>query len=326
MELTPAQKAIIGFLLILAILGIAFYEQIQILLGVKPPVPPPPIRPEEFTGKLELSVKTRSVFEPETTLAITPRWYRELPTGVYEYLETGNVTLTLEAPDKGILYLHVSSSANYIDDLATLEANKFYLDPDEPLLYIDINEDGYLDHVYKFFFNVENVKKEAGVTPLVTVRIYGIPYDTAIAWNTPSDLSGIGTAPTTVYVHWRLVWGGENRGIKILRLGVETNATDETEIKLAELRSIIGRFYWRKQIEELENKRWDINLALKEEYEPYAILVKYEEGMDPQFAYFSAVFEMNFETSTAFSVKIVADIIKPDGTIATISDEVILSV
>jgi len=190
--------------------------------------------------------------------------------------------------------------------------------------YEDVNGDGYPDHVFRLSFTTANVKAPAGVTPKIALFTYGIPLDSAIDFNSPADITGIGTAPKDVYVNWKLVWSAVDKGIKAIELYIYTNVTDETEIQLVQLASVFGTFDRTRITFEGVNKRWVIRIPVEVKDEPRALLLKYPEGANPDFAYFTAKFRLTFSTSNKIESKIFMRIIKPDHSYLDIDDLVLL--
>jgi len=301
------------------ILLVLFYPQIQEAI-VAPPPPEVEVVPP-YSGPIKFTIYTRNSFKTASQLSLTCEWYRKTETGWFN-IGSGNMTITLMPADEGVIYLRVYSSSNYVDDNLILGANSYYIKAVE---YEDANGDGYLDHMFRLFLTEENVKAPQGVTPEISLIMYGMPLDGTAAFNSPSNILSIGTSPVDKYVNWKIVFSGDNKAIKAIELYIATNASDTTEINVVQVASVFGTFGADRITWEAVNKRWYIYLEEGRilSKEPEGKLLAYKSGMNPDFAYFTVKIHCTFaSTGTAYYVTITMRIIKPDNSIRTITDKV----
>jgi len=308
--------------LIIAILLICLIGIITVPRFLYVPVPPK-VEGEPYIGPISVTAYTRDSLTGGGA-TITPEFYR-LVDGEYEKIISGNATINLLTGDKGTIYLVLESSSYYIDDSRVKDANKEYV---RSVTYADADNDGYLEHIFKMYFTDEKgyrgyITAPAGATPSLVLYCYGINCDTGIDFNSPSDVSGIGTAPTHSYVTWKFVWSAADRGVKLVKLYVATNATSEDEIKLVQVDSVLGAFGVDKITWESANQRWVVDITVKEATEPYGKLLYYKTGENPDEEYFTCKFWTAFgATTNAFTVTITAEAIKPDHTTLKFDDTV----
>jgi len=308
-RITVRDILVIGIVLI-----VAFYAIPYIIPLFVPPAPPPP--PEDYVGSISFTIYSRDSFITTNPRDVDLVLYRKVGEEYIGVL-TGNGTASLTVDDKGRLYLALEDDANYVDVEMTKAGLGGYLEKTE---FLDIDVDGYLEVVYTLHFTEENVKAPTGVTPSVNLVLYSFACDTALKFNSPSDITGIGTAPKDVWVNYQWIWGGSNRGIKVLRFYVYTNVTSEDEIRLVRVESVLGIFDRAKITFEGINKRWVIELPIVEANLWRALEVKYKEGMNPNFAYFNLLFRVDFDTSSAIEIKPAQEAIKPDHSTFVIKD------
>ena len=295
----------------LLVFAVVYYAQ----LAVTPPPAPEVIEP--YVGQVSAYVYTQSSFKPETLTGITAKWYRMIDT-TYSYMGSGNMTLQLTKQDNGVVVIVPESSTAYIDDQLVLDGLAW---ASATLSYADVDNDGYLEHAFKMTLTEENIFAPTGQTPVMNVFIYGVPYDSSISLNSPSDVSGIGTGLKTVYVTWKLVWSDTDKGVKIGKIEIATNATD-SQLKVIQLSSVLGTYSSDAMSFSTSDKTWTVDIGVTKVLEPYGILLKYAEGDNPDFAYFTFKFETNFSTEDAFYVTLKITIIEPDGSKTTLTDTV----
>jgi len=318
---TISRRDVAIIFIVVGLLVVALYPQLYQLVtkqpyGVPTPTPTPtPTLAEAYVGPVKFVCYTRNAFKTENALALTPSWYRKTETGWFS-IGSGNMTVTLQTGDKGVLYLMPYAAANYVKDSLVKEANKEYITGVE---YVDIDDDGYLEHMFKMVLTKDNVKSPAGTTPELSLIAYGIPFDSTLKWNTPSNITSIGTAPVDKYINWKMVWSAVDKGAKVLRLKFVTNATDNDEIDLVLLDSVLAKYGSDKIDWEGVNKQWVIDLDLEEESEAYAKLLEYKEGMNDAFAYFTAKIHCTFSTTNkCYYIDVTAISIKPDNSLYTV--------
>jgi len=308
-RITVRDILVVGIVLILA-----FYAIPYIIPLFVPPAPPAP--PKDYVGSISFTIYERDSFITTNPRDVDLVLYRKVGEE-YIGILTGNGTASLTVDDRGRLYLSVEDSANYVDvEMTKTGLGGYY----ETHTFFDIDRDGYLEAVYTLHFTEENVRAPTGVTPSVNLVLYAFQCDTALKFNSPSDVTGIGTAPKDVWVNYKWVWGGVNRGIKLLRFYVYTNVTSEDEIRLVKVESVLGVFDRAKITFEGINKRWVIELPVTELDLWHALQVKYREGMSPDFAFWNLLFRVDFATSSAIEIKPAQEAIKPDHSTFVIKD------
>jgi len=292
--------------------------------------PPAPKAPTPWVGSLQLVVYTQTATTPRTTISITPQWYRYVADSWFN-VGSGNMTVNLQVQDQGILYMVLESTSCYIDDELVKQANSAFLVPGEEVQYIDVDNDGYLEHVFKLKFTEENLGATIGqaTTPQAGIYAYGWIYDSGIAFNSPANQTGIGTSPTDVYINWKLSWSAQNRAIKVYQLYIVTNATTEDEIKVTQISSVLGTFSGTAiQWQETQQRWWVSQTALgvTQEDEPHALFIQYPREQNPDFAYFNVKVHCDFvSASTCYSLTIYLKIVTPSGGTSTISSTVTLT-
>jgi hypothetical protein len=316
LEVFLAVVAICVILLTASSLGV--FQQLQ--QYVAPPKPKPV---EPFVGNVKLTWYCYNSFDGSQKAA-TIEYYRERA-GAYSKIGAGNITIYMTPEDRGVLYAKISSSGAYVDDNKIVEASAGLI---PTVTYIDIDNDGYLDHVFKLYLTKQRVPVPEGQTPEVVLLAYSMPRDTAIALNTPADLTGIGISPVDKYINWKLVFSSTNKAIKIVDVEVAVNSTAaDTDIELKQLATFFGTFSEDKIEWQSANQRWLIDLGLPAKTEPNGILAAYKEGINPDFAYITAKFRCHFDGvgTDAYEVTLKVTYITETGTKGTISDTVLMS-
>jgi len=277
---------------------------------IQRPEQPTVARP--YSGPVDLTVYTSNSFNVTERISLTVYWYK-YRMGVYQYIGTGNTSITLEEADHGTLYMVVKGGSDYYVDDAKIMANTYV----NTITYVDIDEDGYKEHVFEVFLPY-TIKPDVDVVPEVSFSVYGIPVDDSITLNSPSDItvSGVGEE----YINWKLIWSDRNLAIKIAYIYITTNATDTSEIDVRRVDSVIGTFApeWNEA-----QQRWYVYGTSNIE-EVDAKLVAYKRGMNPDFAYFTVILKYR-NLSAAYSLTIHIRIVLPDNSYLDLTDTVVIS-
>jgi len=157
-------------------------------------------------------------------------WFGKRPGGWIQ-LGKGDATVELTNADQGYIYavVEIPSGKDYYVDFAKTQLNNPRV---ASVSYEDVDDDGYKEFVFQI--DMSNIPKPASGNPSVYFYPYLLAYQKPTI-NSPSDISGIGTAAATEYVEWYLTFANEKKAYGIIKVEFSVNTTDTTKVQLSRM-------------------------------------------------------------------------------------------
>ena len=157
-------------------------------------------------------------------------WFGKRPGGWIQ-LGKGDATVELTDADQGYIYavVEIPSGKDYYVDFAKTQLNNPRV---ASVSYEDVDDDGYKEFVFQI--DMSNIPKPASGNPSVYFYPYLLAYQKPTI-NSPSDISGIGTAAATEYVEWYLTFANEKKAYGIIKVEFSVNTTDTTKVQLSRM-------------------------------------------------------------------------------------------
>ncbi|MEM3875272.1 MAG: hypothetical protein QXU45_09110 [Candidatus Bathyarchaeia archaeon] len=186
--------------------------------------------PVGVVGMFDVDAKGYNTLDISTTYventAFHCYWYGYR--GGWIMLGKGQTTVELIEQDGGYLYAVVkpiAGQALYVDWSETKAKNPRV----ESVSFEDVDNDGYKDFIFKL--NMANIPKPATGNPKMLFYPYFLAYEKP-SINTPSDLTGCGTAKVIKYVEWYLYFTNPRKAFAISKIEITINTTDVTKVTI----------------------------------------------------------------------------------------------
>ena len=158
--------------------------------------------------------------------------------GVYWYANRGGGWILLGSGDDALIEATEQDGGFAYAVVEVPSGQAYYVDASETKLknprvyavsYEDPDGDGYKEFVFKF--SLYNIPKPASGNPTVYFYPYFMAYEKP-SINSPSDISGIGTAITTQYIEWYLSFSNEKKAFALAKIELTVNTTDTSKITI----------------------------------------------------------------------------------------------
>lgn len=237
-------------LLILLVLGVAFFANQAGYLGTKIQIPgltvtqPPPSQPPSGTaytkGIVTTDVNAYDSLDVATARAVGTNvnvyWYA-YRTG-WVLLGSGDAAdINVEDQDRNTIYAvaSVPSGQNYYVDYAKMTTMNSRIRGVE---YKDIDGDNVEEFVFRYDVADIPYASGTGKYSLPSVNVYLLTYDNSFTWpaaGKPADKTSVGTAKVTEYLEWYVSLSGEKKSLALSKIVLKVNTSDTSKVALKKL-------------------------------------------------------------------------------------------
>lgn len=133
--------------------------------------------------------------------------------------------ISIEKEDEGKLWVKAYTGTDYFLHLAdTIEANPRI--KSDAYKFIDVDNDNRLEVVFEI--DLSDISEPLPVTkPTMDLTIMVIQEDTSVAFNSPADITSIGTGTKTGTIEWGITGCSEKYGFALARIYITQNRTNE---------------------------------------------------------------------------------------------------